>query len=471
MSLNRIPKFAQTVAFRLTLWYAGIFIVIVLGSFSLLYYTARSYVFGRVDDYLEAEIKESRVILASEGLEKIKTDIVYEENAHGDDKIFFRIVTPEDTILASSVMERWKHLDLDTADGPGIAGGKPFWTTVLLPEDRYQTRIIQAFIGPEVILQIGMTLKAEGEFMAVFRHIFAAVLISALLISIAVGWLMARKALSGVEDVTQTAISITGGILNQRVPVRGTADEIDRLAMVFNSMLDRIQLLITGMQEVNDNIAHDLRSPVTRIRGLAETTLTGEDSLNDYRNMAASTVEECDRLLLMINTMLDISEEEAGTAKKEISEVDLARMVREACTLYQAVAEEKGVFLVCEAHAIAPLKGDRKKLQRALSNLLENALKFTPPGGRITVSIEIDLDKLRIAVTDTGAGIPEDELPHIFKRFYRGRSSLSQPGSGLGLSLARAIVRTHGGDILVNSVPGGGSSFTLTLPRENPLSA
>lgn len=184
--------------------------------------------------------------------------------------------------------------------------------------------------------------------------------------------------------------------------------------------------------------------------------------------MSGSIVEECDRLLVMINTMLDISEAEAGVAKLAIDEVDMAQVVRDACDLFQPVAENNQVRIIQRLAENATISGDKMKIQRAVSNLLDNALKYTPQGGTVTASVEGEPSQVVVSVKDTGPGISDRDLPQIFDRFFRGDRSRSRPGTGLGLNLTLAIARAHGGDIKVTSVPGKGSTFAMTLPR-SPL--
>jgi signal transduction histidine kinase len=284
-----------------------------------------------------------------------------------------------------------------------------------------------------------------------------------------IGWFMARRALLGVEEVTQTAEDISKGAIERRVPLRARGAEIDRLATAFNNMLERIHSLICGMREITDNIAHDLRSPITRIRGVAEMTLTSGKSVGEYENMAANTIEECDRLLEMIETMLAISELEAGAGSLAMGEVDMAGVVEDACELFQPLAEDKGLTIVTEVPTSSRVYGDIQKLQRLVANLLDNAIKYTPHEGNVTVSIDGDEAQVLLLVKDTGVGISGDDLANVFERFYRCDPSRSGAGVGLGLSLVMAIVRSHGGEVAVTSSPGKGSTFTVSLPR-NPLS-
>jgi heavy metal sensor kinase len=282
-----------------------------------------------------------------------------------------------------------------------------------------------------------------------------------------VGWFMAKRALSGIDTVIQTARRISDRSLDERVPVKKQVDEIDQLAITFNQMLDRIQKLVTEIKEMSDSIAHDLRSPITRIRGIAEISLTTGSSLKEYESMAGNTIEECDRLLDMINTMLIISKTEAGLGQFDRKELDIARVVRDACELFLPMAENEGLSLVCDAPQRLIINGDIRMIQRMISNLLDNAVKYTPAGGKIDVTAHPDgRQSVQIAINDTGIGISAADIPHVFERFFRCDPSRSQTGTGLGLSFARAIARAHGGDVTVTSVPNQGSAFTVFLPKK-----
>ncbi len=280
-----------------------------------------------------------------------------------------------------------------------------------------------------------------------------------------VGWLMAKRALTGVEEVTETAFEISKGALDERVTVKARGDEIDRLATTFNYMLDRINVLIREMREMSDNIAHDLRSPLARIRGAAEMALTTTPANEEHKLIAASMIEECDRLLGIINTMLDIAEAESGAAELTLEEVDIVGVIRKACELFQAIAEDNDVQIITDLPDRCVVYGEPRKLQRMVANLLDNALKNTPTAGNVTISVSAENGQVTLSVSDTGIGISENDLPHIFKRFYRCDRSRAQGGTGLGLSLVQAIARSHGGNVNAKSESGKGSTFTITLPQ------
>jgi signal transduction histidine kinase len=229
-------------------------------------------------------------------------------------------------------------------------------------------------------------------------------------------------------------------------------------------MLDRIQTLVTGIREMSDNIAHDLKSPITRIRGISEVSLSTGASQKEYENMAASTVEECDRLLDMINTMLVISKTEAGVGKLDARKLDIGAVVRDACDLFRSSAEDKNLSLVCDVCGNFSISGDNRLIQRMIANLLDNAIKYTPAGGRVEVTVKpTNNDAVAVTIKDSGIGISTKDMPRIFERFYRCDPSRSETGIGLGLSFARTIARAHGGDIFVISRPEQGSTFTVTF--------
>lgn len=325
--------------------------------------------------------------------------------------------------------------------------------------------VLEINLNPGDAHRVNTCMEHYIRIIDAFRGIF--LITMALLVALAtgVGWFMARRALSGVEIITRTAQTISGGTLEKRVPLKDRGDEIDQLAMTFNQMLGRIQTLVTEIRQMSDNVAHDLKSPLTRIRGIAEVTLTTGKSIAEYESMAASAIEDCDRLLDMINTMLMISKTEAGVDSPVGERIDLARLVREACELFGTTAEDKGLIMTCDVREQCDIRGDTRMIQRMLSNLLDNAIKYSASGGTVDVSVAgKDGKNAALTVKDTGIGISSQDLPRIFERFYRCDQSRSETGTGLGLSLARAIARAHGGDITVTSTPGEGSAFTVILP-------
>jgi len=467
MPLRRLRSYRKTLAFRLTLWYAGVFAVSSCIAF-LLFYTLITSVFrDRTDQDLLGQAREFSAILSTRGLEAVKSLAMLEAQAAGVKKVFFRLLSSRGEVFSSSNMSYWQDIDIrEAAIKQLVRDRKNVFETVTVPNRKDKVRILHVMVGTGVILQIGQSMEADSRFIDAFKNMFFITMVLLVGVSAGVGWFMAKRAVSGVAAVTRTAQEISGGTLDKRVPVGTRGDEIDQLAATFNQMLGRIQALITEIKEMSDNIAHDLKSPITRIRGMAEVTLTTGKGIEEYESMAAGTVEECDRLLDMINTMLMITKAESGLHQLDEQQVDMARLVRDACELLAPVAEDRGLSLACEAPETSPVVGDPRMIQRIFANLLDNAVKYTPSGGTVKVSLsEKGGEAVVVAVQDTGIGIPAGDLPHVFERFYRCDQSRSEPGTGLGLSLARALARAHNGDITVTSALGQGSTFTLILPR------
>jgi heavy metal sensor kinase len=450
----------------LTLWYAFIFTLTSLGAFLLFNFLITSGLNERTDQALMAEVSELSSHLALKGLDVVELDIVQDAQSSGVDRMFLRVLSLDGEELVSSNMTSWTNVAIKREALERLTNGESHvFETLAIPQLPHKVRILYGIIGPDKLVQIGRSLEDNELFMEAFRERFVLLMTALIIFGGLIGWFMARRALQGVEEVAQTAEDISKGAFERRVPFKARGAEIDRLATTFNEMLDRIHALICGMREISDNIAHDLRSPITRIRGVAEMTLTSGKSMGEYESMAANTIEECDRLLEMIETMLAISELEAGAGDLAMEEVDMAGVVEDACDLFQPLAEDKDLTIVTEVITDSFVRGDTQKLQRLVANLLDNAIKYTESEGTIKVSLDGDASKVLLSVEDTGNGISEDDLANIFERFYRCDPSRSEAGVGLGLSLVMAIARSHGGEVAVTSYPGKGSTFSVSLPR------
>ena len=466
MFFARINRLRHTLAFRLTLWYAMFFVLSALIVFVLFYMLITAVIHQRTDDNLLTLRNRLAAVYNLQGMDMLQRAAALQAQAAGEKKMFYRLFYQSGVVFSSSNMTYWKEIGIDRAAVETVlVNNTHAFITHRLPGSTYQARVIYARIGNTVMLQMGFSMEEEQRLLQAFNKIFMATMSGLLVLAVVGGWFMAQRALSGVAMVTRTAQQISDQDLNTRVPVRRRHDEIDLLAITFNQMLDRVQMLVTGIRQMNDNIAHDLRSPIARIRGLAEVTLTSHACEEEYRQMTASTIEECDRLLDMINTMLTISRTEAGVNPVARTAVDLAAITTDACELFQPLADDKSLGLDLRVSGHVRLNGDQRMLQRMVANLIDNAIKYTPPGGRIAVSLAPDKDNnICLAVADTGIGIPMEDQTRIFERFFRGDQSRTQGGAGLGLSLAQAIARAHGGGIRVQSALDQGSTFTVILP-------
>ena len=462
MFLKKIHNLKNSLLFRLTVLYAVAFTVLSGIGFLIFYYRIYSVTMEHLDIELLDEIEKYTDLMKEAGLEEVRAAFLEEGESEDPEEDFYRLFKFNGDILTTTDMSSWGEVGRQDILQDLQSKGLTYEIQTLTIEERDdKARMITAVIGPDAVLQIGESLEEVDEYLEIFLQLFSILIICLIIVSTIIGWLLARRATIDMAEVTKTAEQISNGAYDRRVQIKGRLKEIERLSATFNKMLDRIQSLLESMKEINDNIAHDLRSPLARIRGIAEISLLKDKSIDDYKEMAASTIEECDTLIGMINTMLDITEAEAGVNGVETEEFELAALIREACELFRPVAEEKKVILKTDLPESLTFKSNRKKMQRIVTNLLENAIKYTPENGTVAVSAAAQNGEIRIDFKDTGMGISESDLPHIFERFYRCDRSRSQGGVGLGLSLVKAYTESINSAIHVESSLNQGSLFAL----------
>jgi len=466
MFSNTKTSWPATLATRLTLWYTLLSTLSFVLVFVLAYALVATLLLRQVDDDLVEDIEEFNDSFIGFGLEGMWSQLQQEVTADGDQNLFFQLFDGQGVPLRRTSDSSWQGMPPVTDLVSRLQEDGPLLQALDLEQQEFQARTVYGFINSEsgvYILQIAETLEERAEVLELVRGIFLVSLPLFMLASFTGGRFMARRSLSGVEEVTATAIDISNGAINRRVSESDRGEEIERLAATFNSMLDKIQVLIKGMREMTDNIAHDLKSPLASIRGIAETSLASRQVDPSIQQLGGSIIEECDRLLHLINTMLDLSEAEAGLSP-QMEQLNLSALIRDACELYQVLANDSGIALQCRCDEDVFIDGNKQFLQRLIGNLLDNAIKYTPVGGEVSIEQMMSDEEVTINVQDSGAGIREEDIPRIFERFYRGDQSRSKPGTGLGLSLARAIVSAHLGSISVNNTLDGGSLFTVRLP-------
>jgi len=461
-----VNKVWHKLAFKLTLWYMVIFLASLLGTFCVFYIVSTNIMQRNIDNDLLTDLDEMSATLALMGTDATYKTIKIEAETEGINKIFLRLMDRTGNVLITSDMKYWKLAGISSSALSRIRSGESsVFETQIIPGDHHKTRIIYGQISPDLILQIGISLKDSERLFRAINNVIVPITTFFVLLSAVIGWFMASRALSGIGEVTKTASDISKGLFNRRVHIKSKSDEVKLLSESFNRMLDHIQSLMKGLSEVTDNIAHDLKTPITRMRMAAETELSKAECSEDVQKLAADIIEECDDLLQMINTMLMISKEESGISESVKGPVDLSQIIKDAFELFSPVAEEKRIQCLNQVPDNVTLNGDFHGLQRMIINLLENAIKYTPAGGMVTILAHVKDDMIRIIFQDTGIGISEEDLPHIFERLYRCDKSRSQQGFGLGLSLALAVAHAHFGDITVTSQRGKGSTFTVILSR------
>ncbi len=465
MYFAKLPRFGQSLALRLTVWYAAIFAASSLFAFAIAYALIVNIVAERTDDDLREDLDEYAHHWRQEGLERVTKEMRFDTQGDEALKAYFRLWGSEGRELAATDLQAWPDLGQVSRQRLADTGNEVQLDTRQIASRNAPVRTLIGAIGPGVWLEIGLSLEDDEAFQREILRGFLVGLVIVLLLGGPIGWFMARRALHGVKEVTRAANEIADGALERRVPIGTAGDELDQLASTFNAMLDHIQSLIIGMRDMADNLAHDLRSPLGRVRACAEMSLANGESNGARESWAVSTIEECDRLLQMLDTTLDIAEADSGAARLNLDRVDLADMVLNASELFQTVAEDRHIGIATRGPEHCWINGDRQRLQRVIANLLDNALKYTPSGGEVRIELREQAQRVLLSFEDTGVGIAADDLPRIFQRFYRCDRSRSGHGIGLGLSLALAFVRAHGGDITVTSTPGAGSTFTVTLVR------
>ena len=423
---------------RLAVWYAALFVASSFTIVLITYYLTSASLAQRDHEIMQSKLGEYATVYARGGLRALTATIDVEQRTSRE-RIFVRVLAGGSEAVVTSNAEGW-----DPA--------------------RLEVEAVSLLDG--TIVQVGRSTESRAEILGRFRASLGLVTLSIILIALSGGWLLTESALQPIHRLT-TAVRriIDTGRTDERVPPGPDRDAINELTMLFNAMLDRIEALVRGMRGALDNVSHDLRTPLTHLRGTAELALASPPDSTRDREALADCVEETDRVLVMLNTLMDISEAESGAMLLRREACDLRDIVMRALDLYHEVADAKGVQLDAEAAEPVPVFADPVRIQQVAANLIDNAVKYTPPGGRVTVHAEAVGGRAVLRVRDSGQGIPASELPRIWDRLFRGDRSRHERGLGLGLSLVKAVVHAHGGTVDVSSRMGEGSTFTVTLPR------
>ena len=451
----------KTLGFRLTAWYSAIFILSSL-TFSIVSYL---FVFSSVRDnrgVIEAQLSKYASLAEADGISAIENLVRQQQHPSRRSSFFVRIVDPSSKTLFLSNSRLWEKFDLANLQSESLEGRWHYYTS---RRDGDLLEVASVRLKDKNLLQVGKSIQDREEVLERFRETLLATIIPMVIIGLTGGTFLAFRALRPIRSLSAVARSIVAtGRFDARVPDNQTGDELNDLVVLFNQMLAKIEALIGGMKDALDNVAHDLHTPVTRLRGMAEEALRSGAGDEAIREALADCLEEAERVVAMLNTLMDISEAETGTMKLSLENVNLRALIDEVVELYGYVADDKNVALSTKVPGDICLRADRTRLRQVLANLVDNAIKYTPAGGCVDIEVSDKGQQAVVLVKDNGVGIPIDEMPRIWERLYRGDKSRSQRGLGLGLSLVKAVAQAHRGEVEVSSNPGGGSLFALYLP-------
>jgi signal transduction histidine kinase len=470
--VTALGKLFRTTTFKLTLVYLTVFALFaafLLGYFAL---NTRRLITEQITDTVNAEITGLSEQYRQGGIRRLV--IAVDERARRPGSSLYLVTTFSGQTLAGNVTS----LQAGTLDSPG-------WSeTTYRRLDEVEERDHPVHIALVRVFQLpgGFRILVGRDLDERERlyHIVTAAgrwsVAIVIVLGLAGGLFVTRRVLRRVDAMTETSRSIMAGDLGERLPVAGTGDELDRLAVNLNIMLERIEALMYGLKEVSDNIAHDLKTPLTRLRNRTEEALRSASTEAEYRAALEGTIEESDGLITTFNALLMIARAESGQARDGMVEFDAAEIANDIGELYEPVADEKGIVLKVESDMSAPVKGNRELISQALANLVDNAIKYSEPrdllagqaAAEIIVRATNDGDRVLLSVADNGPGIPEADRQRVLERFVRLEQSRSQPGSGLGLSLAAAVARLHGGELTLSDNSPGLKSI-IALPRGGPV--
>ena len=456
-------KLLKTSTFRLAALYLAVFALSVGAILTYVYWNTALLIERQIETAVRGEMAVLGEQVAQGGMQGL-TDAVRRRSSQNPGSVYLltnflgrRLAGNLDALPQSAIKgQGWIEFSytVETFEGP----------------EHHRARAYHLRLPNGSVLLVGRDIEERRRFAALIRRTLYFALGFTIILGLIGGVLMSRNFLHRIESITAASRTIMAGDLSKRVPVSGTGDELDQLSVSLNQMLDQIERLMAGMREISTNVAHDLRTPLTRLRSRVEAALRTGDAAT-HRAILEQTIEDADALLATFNALLSIARSEAGQTREGLHPVDLKEVLTDIAELFAPLAEESGGSLKLEADAPVEVRADRQLLAQAISNLIDNALKYGVPGGRnapeITLSLKSTPAEAIITVADRGPGIAEEDRGRVTERFVRLDRARTLPGSGLGLSLAQAIARLHNGRLLLkDNAPG--LLVELVLPRLEP---
>ena len=464
--MTAFGKLIRTTAFRLTLVYLLLFAIFAASLLGYFAWNTRRMITEQIAETVNSELVELTSQFQSGGIRGLASAIEARTLRPGAN--LYLVTTPQGQGLAGNIAS----LAPGVMDSPGWV--ETFYQRLQETDAKRHFALVRVSeLSGGFRLLIGRDLEERRRLFGIVARAANWSILVVIVLGLAGGIFVARRVLRRVDAMTGTTQRIMAGDLSERLPVGRSGDEIDRLAENLNAMLERIEALMVGLKEVSDNIAHDLKTPLTRLRNRAEDALAKAGNETEYRSALERTIEESDGLIRTFNALLMIARAESGQARDNMTDFDAAEIAGGIQELYEPLAEDKGLTLAVNAEP-ATMRGNRELINQALANLVENAIKYGKPlkavegiGQRpadILIEAHRDGDNIAFSVTDHGPGIPEADRARAVERFVRLETSRTQPGSGLGLSLASAVATLHGGDLrLADSQPG--LRVTLVIPN------
>ncbi len=492
MSLKNLRRIPKRINFRLAFVFSGIFLVSAAVLYSVTFFTLYSSLRAEDHETLRVRMLSYWASYQSGGLERLIREIEFETSFVVERPFLVRIADPRNRTIFQTAPHAWNDFPLGSLGEMEISAIDGF-ISLASPTHAYKIEVGSVLFSDEYLVQIGTSTRNRDMVLEHFRRNFLSILAILLVGSFLAGAFSAARALKPISALNAAVQNVVEtGRISERVAERGTGDDLDETAHAFNLMLDRIERLVKGMKESLDTVAHDLRTPMARFRGVAELALQAPPDLELYREALGDALEESETIVRMLTSIMDISAAESGVMKLRIEEFDLVGLVRDVIELYDYVGEEHGITIKASGEPSIIVRLDASRVRQAVANVIDNAVKYSADRTTIEVSFALFDWFAEIRIVDHGIGIPPQDLPRIWDRLYRGSSAESHPGLGLGLSLVKAIIEAHGGHVSAESTaartcsttqdtcdadadadgaePGSSTTFRLVFPLEAPSS-
>jgi len=453
----------RTSAFRLALLYVALFGAAMLVLLGVIYWSTLTVVDRQTTENIDAEIRGLAEQYRDEGLSRLVEILAERSRSVGSKNNVYLLADPT-----------YDHITGNLADWPAAAKGTSGWVDLELQaidggkSSIHQVRARTFVLPGDYRLLVGRDMREQARLREIVLVALAWAMAGTVILGLAGGFLMSRTMLRRVDGISAAAHRIMRGDLSQRVPTNNSGDEFDRLAKALNQMLEQIEQLMTAMRAVTDSLGHDLRSPLTRLKGRIEMTLRDKPDVSAYRGTLDQAIADVDAILGTFNALMSVAMAEAGVGRAEMTDVDIVEIGRDAFELYEPLAEEKGQRLSFVAEGQAIVRGQRQLLAQAVANLLDNAVKYSPAASVVGLEVKKDADRIYLCVSDNGPGVLAKDRERVLGRFVRLDASRSTPGSGLGLSLVAAVAKLHGAALsLEDNAPG--LRVTLAFPAREEL--